>query len=212
VLPQIVEQYPKHRWLFLTLTQKNCKITDLRETLGLMNKAFKRLTELKAFPAVGWLKSVEVTRGKDGSAHPHFHCLLMVPSGYFSGRDYLKQAEWVAMWRKCLRLDYDPVLDVQAIKKGSQPMQLVPELLKYCTKESDMTVDREWLLELTRQMHKLRAIATGGVLKEFLKALEEDPEDLIHVDGEEKTKVEEDELAHLYFGWKQREKKYRLLE
>ncbi len=212
VLPQIVEKYPKHRWLFLTLTIKNCKITDLRDTIQLMNKAFKRLTELKAFPAVGWLKSVEVTRGKDGSAHPHFHCLLMVSGGYFSGRDYLKQAEWVAMWRKCLRLDYNPVLDVQAIKKGTQPMQLVPELLKYCTKESDMTVDREWLLELTRQMHKLRAIATGGVLKEFLKALEEEPEDLIHVDGEEKTKVEEDELAHFYFGWKQREKKYRLLE
>jgi len=212
VLPQIVEQYPKHRWLFLTLTIKNCKITDLRETIGLMNKAFKRLTDLKAFPAAGWLKSIEVTRGKDGSAHPHFHCLLMVPSGYFSGRDYLKQAEWVAMWRKCLRLDYDPVLDVQAIKKGSQPMQLVPELLKYCTKESDMTVDREWLLELTRQMHKLRAIATGGVLKVFLKALEEEPEDLIHVDGEEKTEIEEDDLTHLYFGWKQKEKKYRLLE
>lgn len=213
VLPQIVEKYPKHRWLFLTLTQRNCKITELRETIQLMNKAFKRLTDLKAFPAIGWLKSVEVTRGKDGSAHPHFHCLLMVPGGYFSGRDYLKQAEWVAMWRKCLRLDYDPILDVQAIKKGSQPMQLVPELLKYCTKESDMTVDREWLLELTRQMHKLRAIATGGVLKEYLKALEDEPEDLIHVDGDEDEVIAAAENeTHLYFGWKQKEKKYRLLE
>lgn len=212
VLPLIVEQYPKHRWLFLTLTIKNCKITELRETIGLMNKAFKRLTDLKAFPAIGWLKSIEVTRGRDSSAHPHFHCLLMVPSGYFSGRDYLKQAEWVAMWRKCLRLDYDPVLDVQAIKKGSQPMQLIPELLKYCTKESDMTVDREWLLELTKQMHKLRAIATGGVLKIFLKALEEEPEDLIHVDGEEKTDSEDEDPTHLYFGWKHKDKKYRLLE
>lgn len=211
VLPQIVEKYPKHRWLFLTLTQKNCKITELRETIGLMNKAFKRLTELKAFPAIGWLRSLEVTRGEDGSAHPHFHCLLIVPSGYFSGQSYLKQAEWVALWRKCLRLDYNPVLDVQAIKQGRKPMELVPELLKYCTKESDMTVDREWLLELTRQMKKLRAIATGGVLKEYLRALEDEPEDLIHVDGDEETiSIEEDE-THLYFGWKQKEKKYRLL-
>ena len=116
------------------------------------------------------------------------------------------------MWRKCLRLDYDPVLDVQAIKKGSQPMQLVPELLKYCTKESDMTVDREWLLELTRQMHKLRAIATGGVLKEYLKALEDEPEDLIHVDSEEEAIATEEDETHLYFGWKPREKKYRLLQ
>lgn len=210
VLPQIVEKYPKHRWLFLTLTQKNCKIIELRETIQLMNKAFKRLTDLKAFPAVGWLKSVEVTRGKDGSAHPHFHCLLMVPGGYFSGRDYLKQAEWVAMWRKCLRLDYDPVLDVQAIKNGRKPTDLVPELLKYCTKESDMTVDREWLLELTRQMHKLRAIATGGVLKEYLRALEDEPEDLIHVDGDDEA-IASEEDTHLFFGWRQKEKKYRLL-
>ncbi len=200
VLPQIVEKYPKHRWLFVTLTQRNCKITELRETIKLMNDAFKRMTKLEDFPAIGWLKSVEVTRGKDGSAHPHFHCLLMVPSSYFGG-NYLKQAEWVAMWRKCLRLDYDPILDVQAIKKGSQPMQLVSELLKYCTKESDMTVDREWLLELTRQMHKLRAIATGGVLKEYLKALEDEPEDLIHVDGEEKEAIAtEEDKTHLFFG------------
>jgi plasmid rolling circle replication initiator protein Rep len=210
VLPQIVEKYPKHRWLFLTLTQKNCKITDLRDTIQLMNKAFKRLTDLKAFPAIGWLRSLEVTRGKDGSAHPHFHCLLMVPSSYFGG-NYIKQAEWVAMWRKCLRLDYDPVLDVQAIKHGRKPTDLVPELLKYCTKESDMTVDREWLLELTRQMHKLRAIATGGVLKEYLRALEDEPEDLIHVDAEEEA-IATDDDTHLYFGWKQKEKKYRLVK
>ena len=211
VLPQIVEKYPKHRWLFLTLTQKNCKITELRDTIQLMNKAFKRLTDLKAFPAIGWLKSVEVTRGKDGSAHPHFHCLLMVSSSYFGG-NYIKQAEWVAMWRKCLRLDYDPVLNVQAIKSGRKPTDLVPELLKYCTKESDMTVDREWLLELTRQMHKLRAIATGGVLKEYLKALEDEPEDLIHVDGEEEEAIAADDDTHLFFAWRQKEKKYRLLE
>lgn len=211
VLPQIVEKYPKHRWLFLTLTQKNCKITELRETIQLMNKAFKRLTELKAFPGIGWLRSLEVTRGKDGSAHPHFHCLLMVPSSYFGG-NYLKQAEWVAMWRKCLRLDYDPVLDVQAIKQGRKPMELVPELLKYCTKESDMTIDREWLLELTRQMHKLRAIATGGVLKEYLRALEDEPEDLIHVDDQEEKAIATDDDTHLYFGWKQKEKKYKLLQ
>ena len=73
-----------------------------------------------------------------------------------------------------------------------------------------MTVDREWLLELTRQMHKLRAIATGGVLKEYLKALEDEPEDLIHVDGEEAIAADDD--THLFFAWRQKEKKYRLLE
>jgi plasmid rolling circle replication initiator protein Rep len=207
VLPQIVEKYPKHRWLFLTLTQRNCKITELRQVLGDMNKAFQRLIQLKAFPAIGWLRSTEVTRGKDGSAHPHFHCLLMVPTSYF-GRDYIKQDEWVAMWKQSMRLDYNPILDVQAVKSGSQPTSLVPELLKYCVKESDLVADREWFLELTKQLHKMRAIATGGILKEYLKVLENEPEDLIGKDEENPIEVDE---GHLYFGWKRSDKKYKLI-
>lgn len=207
VLPRIVEQYPKHRWLFLTLTQKNVPITELRQTLTEMNRAFQRLVQLKAFPAIGWLRSTEVTRGRDGKAHPHFHCLLMVAPGYFSGKNYIKQAEWVEMWRKSMRLDYDPVLDVQAVKQGKQPMELVPELLKYCTKESDLVADREWFLELTRQMKKMRSIATGGVLKEYLRDLEEEPEDLI---GESDTPEGQDE-ASLCFGWERQKKRYRMV-
>lgn len=206
VLPKVVEAFPTHRWLFVTLTQKNVPIERLRETLTEMNRAFGRLVKLKAFPADGWLRSTEVTKGRDGNAHPHFHCLLLVPSSYF-GRNYIKQSEWVAMWRKSMRLDYNPILDVQAVKQGSKPMELVPELLKYCTKESDLVADREWFIELTRQMHKMRCIATGGVLKQYLKELEEEPDDLI---GENES-GETDETK-LYFGWKRKEKKYRLVD
>lgn len=206
VLPRIVEKYPKHRWLFLTLTQKNVKITTLRESLKAMNAGFKRMSELKSFPAIGWLRSTEVTKGRDGNAHPHFHCLLLVPSTYF-GNKYLSKTDWIDMWQKSMRLDYRPVLDIQAVKQGSKPMELVPEILKYCTKESDMAVDREFLLELTRQMHKMRCIATGGILKDYLKDLEQEPENLIGEDG-----LMEDEYGRLYFGWKRSEKKYRMVD
>ncbi len=208
VLPKIVSSYPSHRWLFVTLTVRNCRITELKETLQWMNKSWQRLSQLKVFPADGWLRSTEVTRGKDGSAHPHFHCLLMVKPGYF-GKNYIKQTEWVELWRKSLRIDYNPVLDVQAVKKGQQPMQLVPELLKYCVKESDLVGDREWFLELTRQMHKMKCVVTGGVLKEYLRELEQEPEDLIGDDGEEEGEVDE---GHLYFGWKRKLKKYKLVD
>lgn len=206
VLPKIVADFPKHRWLFLTLTLRNCRITELKETLVSMNRSWQRFSQLKAFPAVGWLRSTEVTRGKDGSAHPHFHCLLMVSSSYF-GTNYIKQTEWVEMWRRSLRVDYNPSLDVQAIKKGQSPMTLVPELLKYCTKESDMVADKEWFLELTRQMFKMKCVVVGGVLREYLKELEREPDDLVGEDNQ--GEVDE---GHLYFGWKQKQKKYRLLE
>ena len=207
VLPKIVEAYPKHRWLFLTLTQKNVPITELRQTLTHMNESFKRMVRFKTFPAIGWLRSTEVTRGRDGSSHPHFHCLLLVPSSYF-GKKYIKQSEWVEMWRKAMRLDYNPILDVQAVKQGDKPMELIPELLKYCTKENDLVADRGWFLELTRQMHKMRSIATGGILKEYLKELEEEPEDLIGKDEEAEPMDE----ASLYFGWKRRDQKYRMID
>ena len=206
VLPKVVEVYPNHRWLFMTLTQKNVPISELRETLRSMNSGFSRFVKLKAFLAEGWMRSTEVTRGRDGNAHPHFHCLLLMPRSYF-GRNYVKQSEWVEMWRKSMRLDYNPVIDVQAVKEGSRPMELVPELLKYCVKESDLVADREWFLELTRQMHKMRAIATGGVLKAYLKELEEEPEDLIG----ESDLLEAQDSGLLYFGWKRREKQYRLV-
>jgi plasmid rolling circle replication initiator protein Rep len=206
VLPKIVEEYPTHRWLFLTLTLKNDKIISLKETLKEMNSGYRRLSQLKAFPAIGWLRSTEVTKGRDGNAHPHFHSLLLVPSSYF-GAKYLRQSDWAEMWKKSMRLDYKPILDVQAVKQGNQPMELIPELLKYCTKESDLVTDREWFLELTRQMYKMRCIATGGVLKEYLRELEEEPENLIGEDG-----LAEDEFGRLHFGWKRSEKKYRMMD
>lgn len=76
---------------------------------------------------------------------------------------------------------------------------------QYITKVSDLVADREWFLELTRQLHKIRLITTGGIFKEFLKELE--PEDLI---SESEDSAEHD-LVSLYFGWRRSEKKYRRL-
>lgn len=207
ILPKIITDYPTHRWLFVTLTQKNVPITDLREALTSMNEGFKRMTKLKAFPAVGWLRSTEVTRGKDGTAHPHFHCIMMVPAGYFS-HGYLTQPEWVQLWRKSMRLDYDPVVDTRAVAKGKDPLVLIPEILKYATKESDMVADREWFLSLTEQLHKMRAIATGGILKKYLRELEDEPEDLIGTGDDD----EMEELGRLFFGWRRDAKKYKLVD
>ena len=72
-----------------------------------------------------------------------------------------------------------------------------------------MVADRLWFLELTRQMFRVRSIATGGVLKQYLKELEEDPEDLI---GEGDQDQQADEFAQLFFGWNKREGKYRLVD
>ena len=51
----------------------------------------------------------------------------------------------------------------------------IAETLKYAVKPDDIMHDnedpkaREWFYELTRQTHKLRFVATGGLLKNALK-------------------------------------------
>jgi len=206
-IPNVTEDFPKYRWLFVTLTLKNCQITELRKTLTWVNESFKRFSKLKEFPAAGWIKSVEVTRGKDGSAHPHLHILMLVPPSYFH-KGYLSQQRWCELWQQCLRVDYKPILDVQAIKKDLSPHFIIPEILKYQCKESDLTADCEWFLELTRQLKNTRAVAVGGVLRSYMKDLERDPDDLIGKDDSESTEVDE---GHLYFGWKRKDKQYKLI-
>ena len=209
ILPAVMEAYPKYRWLFLTLTVRNCKITELRETIQWMNKSWERISRRKKFPAVGWIRSTEFTRDKDGLAHPHFHCLLLVKPSYFA-KGYIKHEKWVELWQSCLRVDYLPSVDIRPIKAES-PVEILPEILKYTVKEDDLLADQEWSLELTRQMYKVRTVATGGVLKQYLrKSLEEEPEDLIGR-NEDKT---EDKLGEggVYFTWKGDVKRYKFLE
>lgn len=209
-LPKIVDDYPTARFLFLTLTVKNCQIHELREYLSWMNKGFSRLIRLKAFPAIGYLKTVEVTLGRDGrSSHPHFHCLLMVAPSYF-GKNYIRKDEWVAMWRNSLRVDYNPILDVQALKSNDSLVGLLAEIIKYQTKPSTMVFgNREWFLEYTRQLHRTRAISFGGVFKEYFRELEKEPtdEDLIGVSDDNET-----DEGHLLFGWRRTVKKYKLVD
>ena len=200
---QIKEQYPTHRFIFLTLTVKNPHITDLRSQLDIMNKAWKKLTKRKEFGIVdGWIRTTEVTRPKlprpnkkapivychktkNTHAHPHFHCILMVKPSYF-GVGYLKQSQWAELWQSCLGVDYLPIVDVRTVRKKGKDKNApitdddvksaIAETLKYATKPDEITLDchdpqsREWFYELTRQTHKMRFVASGGALKNALKA------------------------------------------
>lgn len=207
-IPALQEKFPTHRWLFLTLTVKNCEPTDLRKTIKEMSAGWKRFIQRKDWPAAGWMRSTEVTRNpEDGTAHPHFHILMMVPAGYFSGCNYVKQSEWSERWKNALRIDYDPVVDVRAVKpkKGGQSVQAaVVETLKYATKAEDALGSPEWLYAITEQLHKLRFIASGGELKGVLK---EDFTNAELIAGEDQT-AEKNLPPSMWFGWQPTSRRY----
>lgn len=216
-LPRLLTDFPDARFLFATFTIKNCAIEALRPTLQLLTRGWRRLTDLALFPAIGWIRAIEVTRGRDGTtAHPHLHSLLMVKPDYF-GEWYLQQHEWARMWGESLRLNYRPVVDIRVIKQTNKRSSLtvnnvnishmwmiVAEILKYTVKVSDMVRDHDWFLTMSDQVVKTRAVAAGGVLKPYLKTRR--GEDLTQEPGEDPPIPSAESL---FFGWKPDMKRYK---
>ncbi|MBU2841078.1 protein rep [Acidithiobacillus thiooxidans] len=224
-IDQLKEAHPSARWLMLTLTVRNCAVGDLRTTIQSMNRAWKALTLREEFGKVmGWVRSVEVTRGKDGSAHPHYHCLLMVQPSYFSGPGYVKTERWAAVWGECLKVDYVPVCDARAVRpkmvKG-QDGQIIEakapvaaaaaEVLKYATKGQELLDGGpDWLAVYIQQVYGLKFLTSGGILKDIFKRDEaETNNDLVYVDGEKPAEPDEDDDdIRLRFDWYRQEKRY----
>ena len=223
-IPAIRADYPTFKFLFLTLTVRNCEINELRKTINWMHKSWRKLVRRKSFPAKGWVRSTEITKDKNSFAHPHFHCILIVPSNYFKGKEYLSKDKWIKMWQKSLKVDYKPSIDIKKVslrekRKKNISERLGKELtendvifyglmecLKYSVKESDLMSDPEWLDAITQQLHKTRAISTGGIFKQYLS--EDEPEDLINTELEQDIEILEID-ARFRFGWKEKAKRYQ---
>jgi hypothetical protein len=99
--------------------------------------------------------------------------------------------------------------NVQPVQLVSDPPERLAarEALKYAVKPSDMIADAVWLLELTRQLDKLRFIASGGVLKDILG--ERDKETNENLLLRENSEGESSEAGRLFFDWRRRSQRYR---
>jgi plasmid rolling circle replication initiator protein Rep len=222
-LPALAAAQPKAQWLFLTLTVRNPDMANLRTTLRDMNAAWQRMIQRAGWPAKGFVRTTEVTKGKDGRPHPHFHCLLLVDPGYFQGKNYISQAKWADLWKESLRADYTPVVHVAKVRAKSDKAKAaeasgdkfaalsaaVAETLKYSVKPEDMLTDGVFLFGITEQLHKLRFIATGGILKDWLKETVSDKEMVETGTEPDDAKEPQSSLPGMTFGWQPGERKYR---
>lgn len=188
----------KMRFVFLTLTTRNVEGKDLVKTIDHLFKSWQRLTQRKVVrdAVIGWFRVLEITRNplrKD--YHPHFHALLAVSPGYFKGRGYIKQAEWVELWREAMRVDYRPVVDVRVVKpkrEGQTVEAAVAESGKYAVKPTDWLLsDPDEACEVVETfdvaLRNRRLVGYGGLFREIRRELQmPDPEsenaDLIDID------------------------------
>ncbi|XKL33594.1 protein rep (plasmid) [Lactiplantibacillus plantarum] len=137
IIAEAVAREPKGRFLFLTLTVKNAhSAEELKVSLRALTKAFNKLTRYKKVTKnlLGYLRSTEITvNEQDGSYNQHLHVLLFVKSSYFTGDsvNYVTQAECTDLWQRALKVDYEPVVHVQAVKankrKGTDSLQASAE-------------------------------------------------------------------------------------
>lgn len=212
------------RWVMLTLTQRNVDGPDLAAELDKMHAALKVMTKSPRWRAAaqGWLRVTEITRNSDrrsswyGSYHPHMHILIAVHRRYFKSRDYIPAAEWGAMWRTYMHLNYDPDIDVrvvtakgQTIEDATDPAQsmgaAVAEVTKYAAKPgsylvaSDLDGTVEAVTTLAQALHGRRLCAWGGVCKEAAQALRLDSletGDLVHIDEDSTGDPAADAVGH----------------
>lgn len=196
-----------YAFIFLTLTAKNCTGTELTEILNKMFRAWHNMMRTKAVKQAvkGWYRGLEVTHNIDcDTYHPHFHVVLAADKRYFKGENYIKQADWKALWKSAMCVDYDPIIDVRKIK--GKTAKAVAEVAKYSVKDADYIIPDNWDLTvdtvrtLDVSLKGRRLIAYGGVLKDVHKRLNLDDEvngDLVNVDGNNVG----DDIGHdvLYF-------------
>lgn len=206
IIDKAIEEYPKARFLFLTLTVRNMSAKDLKDDITSMSKGFNRLFKYKKVDKniIGFVRSLEVTRNHDTEEyHPHFHVLLMVKPTYFkNSENYIPQDEWVELWKKAMKLDYDPVVNIKSVKdtgdKGIE--KAIKETAKYPLKPFDVEADGQELSEDTKLkitdeimdgLFRKRQIGFGKLFKKIKKELDLDDledGDLVNVGSESDDK------------------------
>lgn len=218
------------RYIFLTLTVKDCVGSELGQTITRLVKAWSKLTRNRRFEraVLGWFRALEITAKTTGvrvdqqtgevipvqAYHVHIHAILAVPGTYFDPASplYITKPEWQQRWKKSLKVDYDPIVDVRACKDkaGRRKTQAASvEAAKYTVKDaeyiavSDPDVAAARVRDYTLGLAGRRLTAYGGVLKKLAVKLNaedlEDGGDLVHLDDEE---IREDLAEQIeVYGW-----------
>lgn len=184
------------RFIFLTLTVKNCSAQDLPGLISKLETGWRNLTRHKRFikSVLGSFRALEVTYNRlRDDFHPHLHIVLVVSSSYFKGSNYIPQSVWSEMWSNAAGLDYDPVVDVRTIKDDGIGLgKAVAEVSKYAVKGADyLRFDRltnaKIVYAFSTALYGRKLCSFTGVFREARKALSLDSVedgDLVHTGDE----------------------------
>ncbi|USD81059.1 protein rep (plasmid) [Bacillus safensis] len=212
IVEEANRQY-KPAWIFLTLTVKNVEGDHLKQTITDMMQGFRKLFQYKKVKSgtLGFFRALEITKNhEENTYHPHFHVLIPVKRSYFTGKSYIKQAEWTSLWKRAMKLDYTPIVHVQRVKgkkgidaeaiekevrEAMEEQKAILEISKYPVKDTDVIRGNEVTEEnldtvyyLDDALNARRLIGYGGILKEIHKEL-----NLTDAEDGDLVRIEEDD-------------------
>lgn len=177
---------------FLTLTVRNCKPKDLKETLRSMSAAWNRMLSAAkkhkdSFAIYGWARSVEITYNEQTyTFHPHYHIIVLLDPTAEEGKC---REFFYKKWSKAWGADYDPIIDYREIEAEKtdidQPdfTKAILETYKYAIKSEDLIdMPTSIFRTLVLAISGARLVAFGGIIKEARRMLNytesDDPEDV----------------------------------
>lgn len=214
IMMQAITEEKNYQFIFMTLTTPNVKAEKLDEEIDLFNHALKKMFMRKRVKTAikGYVRKLEITYNKKRNDYnPHFHLILAVEKSYFTNsRKYIKQAEWLDLWRDVTGktginpdgTDEISQLDIRKVK-GFQQEKAVQEIAKYSAKDFEMTESQEVFDTFYHAMKGRQLITFNGVFKEYKKKYE---------NGELDQYKKKDENEYFWFlsaTWLKRYSKYQ---
>lgn len=170
--------------LFLTLTCKNVEGSELKQTISDLFKAYGVLfTQPRVKKAVkGAFRALEVTYNRHKNTyHPHLHIILLVDHTYASYNDtcFISQREWTEIWKKCLDVDYKPIVDIRLVRPNKRAFDnnlgISAEISKGETLVNEELVNEELGLAdyMTKGIVDEKFILPSYILQEVLPTLDD---------------------------------------
>ena len=210
-----LQKVEKKGLIFLTLTAPNVTGDKLDEEIKDFNKAFKRLTETKAFRTIckGYIRKLEVTYQGDqfvnkfnkkkfkglkigdklksyNTYHPHFHIAIAVNESCFQKKYYISQKKWLEMWQHAKR--DKTITQVDTRRCHMNDYKAVQELATYASKSADYLYSESVFDVFYNSLKNKQLIVFNGLFKEILKKYKE---------GELKEYEELDETVYEQMEW-----------
>lgn len=183
-----------YKYIFITLTIKNCSSDDLQKTIDKLFKGYHNLFRQndikKAF--LGAFRALEITYNyKSKNYHPHIHMIVAVNKSYFNSRYYIKQNKLSYIWQAALSVDYTPIIDVRKINDDDcNIVHAIAEVAKYTVKGSDYIIPYDLDIQdnviktLNDVLYSRRLTSVRGVFRDAQRALKInlDDDDLTNTD------------------------------